>query len=380
MPGSFVIDALDSDHPADTNKSGASVGTNGNFTTQGGLRIFGSLIASGTGTLEISGSSVRIDGNLRTNAALDISGVAISFRRDLWVNNDIAAAGAEIGVTGDLYQTAGHQLSSSLSVGGKKNTQESFSVAPPCACDAASIVDIAAIVADGKAHNHNADLGLGQDATLNMSGTGGLTLDCGRFFFTASTISGAANTIHAHGRTAIFIEGDLDVAGDFGVDVGDEGELDVFVSGNLRLSGSGTVGSTARPAALRFYVAGSDDIDIKGAMVFSANLYAPHARVNVGGADDIYGSLFAHDVEVSGAHDMHYDRAIMDSDGGDKCVPPPEPPPEPPPAPPGCANDSRLLSGPRLRAGELHAGARAALKGTLRPARAPGDRAPLPAT
>ncbi len=83
-------------------------------------------------------------------------------------------------------------------------------------------------------------------------------------------------------------------------------------------------------------MAGTQTIEIKGAPVFAANLYAPRALVDVGGADDIYGAFFAADVEVSGAHDMHYDRAIMRSDGGDRCEPPTPPPP---PEEPGCKSD-----------------------------------------
>lgn len=339
LPGAFAIDAFDSDLPDDHNKSGASIGTNGAFTTSGSLRVRGSLVASGSGKLGVSGTDVQIDGNVRTNAKLDVAGASISFRRDLWVNGDIAVAGL-VSVRGDVYQTPGHTLSPELTIGGSAKSQV-FVVPDPCACAEDQIVDIAAIVADGRAHNHNADLGLPQDATLNMQGTGGVTLDCGRFIFGSSSISGSGNTIHATGRTAVFVDGDLEIAGDFGVDVGSEGELDIFVSGNLKLSGAGTVGSVARPAALRFYVAGSEAIQIKGALVFAANVYAPRALVEIGGADDIYGALFAADVEISGAHEMHYDRAIMTSDGGEKCEPPTPPPPTPPTPPeePGCKGD-----------------------------------------
>ncbi len=79
LPGAFDIDALDSDFPEDHNRSGASIGTNGAFTTYGSLRIRGSLIASGEGTLGIGGTNVQIDGNVRTNADLDVAGASISF-------------------------------------------------------------------------------------------------------------------------------------------------------------------------------------------------------------------------------------------------------------------------------------------------------------
>jgi hypothetical protein len=327
LPGAFTLDALDSDQPNDSNSTGASVGTNGHFTSSGTLTIKGSLLIAGPDTLQLSSTGFRVDGNLRTNSNLTISGSNVSFGRDLWINGDILVAGAATAER-DLYQSSGHSLSSSLTIGGTKHEQP-VRVDPPCPCGDDEILDVAAIVQSGKAQNHNADVGLPPVATL---GTGAsLNLECGRFAFGPSKITGSGNTLVAHGRTAIFVDGDLQITGDFGVDVGTQGELDVFVSGNLVLSGSGTVGSVARPAALRFYVGGAQSIAIAGSMTFAANVYAPRATVTVGGSDDLYGSFFAHEFKVAGSHDLHYDRAILRSDGDEECTPPP--------TPPGCLGD-----------------------------------------
>jgi hypothetical protein len=109
------------------------------------------------------------------------------------------------------------------------------------------------------------------------------------------------------------------------VDLGTEGELDVFVTGNLLLTGAGVVGSRGRPSALRFYVGGSGDIAITGGNLFAANLYAPRSSVFITGVDDIFGSFFVGAYYATGTQRMHYDAAILRSGAGDatSCDTPP---------------------------------------------------------
>jgi hypothetical protein len=250
-------------------------------------------------------------------------GTDISFGRNVSVAGDIGVTG-EASVARNVYQPADSTVSPSLSVGGDV-VERDVMIDEPCPCDEDEILDIDAIVETGKEHNHNEDVGLSQDATLDFVGSGGLELMCGRFYFGPSTVTGSDNVIVAHGRTAIFIDGDLTITGDFGVDLGEEGELDIFVSGNLVMTGSGTVGSTDRPAALRFYVGGEEDIALTGELVFAGNVYAPRAKIVIDGSDDVYGSFFAGDFQVVGTHDMHYDRAILRSDGRLECEDPDPP-------------------------------------------------------
>ena len=309
--GSFAIDALSPRGASQTQgHAAASVGVDGELGATGALDIDGSLIAAGGGPMSIISGDYRIAGNFKTNGDLSVTGGNITFGRDLWVDGDVTAIGVA-SVKGDLHQTPGHSASGMM-IGGQQLT-ETFSVPTPCACADDQILDIAAIVAAGTANSHNRDLGLSDDA-LAFVGSGPIDLECGRFAFPGGNIVGAT-VIRAHGRTALFIDGDLVITGSFGVDLGTSGELDVFVTGDLVLTGAGEVGSQDRPAALRFYVGGSGDIAITGANHFAANLYAPRAAVAVTGADDIYGSFFVGSYFATGAQRMHYDAAILD--GGD---------------------------------------------------------------
>jgi hypothetical protein len=316
--GAFEIDALDSSQgAAPGNQIAASVGINDDLVTTGVLDIRGSLIAASSGLTPITAGSYNIDGNFATNSDLVTTGANITFGRDLWVNGDILSIGLA-NVQGDVYQTPPHTLTG-MTVAGQVLKQD-FTVAEPCACGEDQILDIAAIVAAGKANSHNAELGLDDGNRVDIGIGVPLDLECGRFAFEAAHFVGV-HEIRAHGRTALFIDGDLTITGAFGVDLGSSGELDVFVTGNLLLTGSGDVGTIDRPAALRFYVGGRGDIAITGAHRFAANLYAPRAAVFVTGADDIYGSFFVGSYFVTGAQRMHYDAAILQSGGdGESCT------------------------------------------------------------
>lgn len=300
-------------------QAAASVGINGDLTTAGTMDIHGSLIVAGESPLPITSGHYHVDGNFKTNADLSATGADISFGRDLWVNGAITAIGL-VSVDGDVYQSPGHEGADGLSVGGDLFSQD-FSIPEPCACAEADLLDIDAIVAEGLARSHNAEAGVDAD-DLTQVGSGPLVLECGRFAFPGGSIVGNT-TIEVAGRTALFIDGDLEITGNFGVDLGAEGELDVFVTGNLILTGSAVVGSVERPAALRFYVGGEQDVSITGAMIFAANLYAPRATLIVSGAEHVYGSYFVGDFAAVGVQVMHYDSAVLE-DGEDCDDPPPD--------------------------------------------------------
>jgi hypothetical protein len=314
--GAFAIDALDSSPNADPGRTPmASVGINGALLSAGTLDLRGSLVVAGGGLTPITSGTYNIEGNFETRGDVITTGANITFGRDLWVDGDITAVGFA-SVAGDVHQTPGH-TQTGMTVGGTTLT-ETFTVPDPCACEEHQLLDIAAIVAAGRANSHNAELGLGDDALIRVGLVDALALDCGRFAFAGGFLVGDVR-IEAHGRTALFIDGDLAITGSFGVDLGTEGELDVFVTGNLLLTGAGEVGSIARPAALRFYVGGAGDIAITGANRFAANLYAPRAAVFVTGADDIHGAFFVGTYHATGAQFMHYDAAILRDDGGPGC-------------------------------------------------------------
>lgn len=296
--------------------TGAPVGINETDTTVGYTDIGGTLVIAGTGGVNFGGY-LDVDGDASFGGRVQAAGY-IHVHRDLHADGNVTCVGA-VTVDRDAYLTPGHNLITFPSVGGS-TSHTAFTVAPPCDCAPADIVDIGAIVDYGRAHNDNADVGLMPNALEAVGIDVDIDLPCGRFY--VDDISGLGSiTLHVHGRTALYVGGDVNALGVLEVDLGTEGELDVFIAGNLLSIGLGSWGDRARPAASRLYVAGTEDVTLVGASGFVGNVYAPNARITAIGDTEVYGSLFGGSVTMPGYLSIHYDRAILNVDVD--CPPPP---------------------------------------------------------
>lgn len=297
---------------------GAPVGVNRDYLTGGYADVGGSMVVAGTtgvtfaGYLRVGGDAV-FAGNVSAIGRIDVS-------RDFWILGNVPLT-VMVNVDRDVHQPTGRTLGIAPNVGGS-TIRGSFAVPPPCHCAPAEIVDIASIVATAATINDNASVGLMANELDPVIGIGrDITLPCGRFYLTG--ISGLGDiTLHVDGRTALFIQGDVNALGVFDIDLGPEGELDMFIAGNLLSIGRGSYGDRARPAATRIYVGGTGDVTIIGATGFVGNVYAPRARITAPGATTVYGSLFGNRIDMPGYLDVRYDRAILDVDVD--CPPPTE--------------------------------------------------------
>ncbi|MBW2465251.1 MAG: hypothetical protein JRH11_26620, partial [Deltaproteobacteria bacterium] len=240
--------------------AGAPVGINGDYLTGGYANIGGSFAVSGRGGIDFGGY-LAVGGDGRMGGDIDAIGY-IEIGRDLHVAGNVNLLGL-LSVDRDLYYGGSLPLVPP-DIGGSR-TSRAVTVDPPCACGAGDIVDIAAIVAAGVAENDNADVGLDPTLLASVVGLGvDITLPCGRYYLTSI---GGLGTIDLHipGRTALFVDGDVNALGVFDIDLGPEGELDIFIRGNLLSIGSGSYGDRARPAATRIYVGGTGDVTLVGA-------------------------------------------------------------------------------------------------------------------
>lgn len=310
--------SFDSMVPGSTDDDwGAPVGVNRNYLTGGYADVGGTFVVAGTAGVTFGGY-LRVRGDARFGGNITAVGYIRSYR-DLWVRGNIVLAGV-VTADRDLYAQPSSFIGAVTDVGGSTRRM-SFTVDPPCHCGPSEIVDIASIVATGRTENDNADIGLMPGVLDPVVGLGvDIELPCGRFYLTG--ISGLGDiTLRVNGRTALFVEGDVNALGVFDIDLGPGGELDLFIAGNLTSIGAGSYGDRARPARTRIYVGGSGDVTIIGATGFVGNVYAPHARITAPGATTVYGSLFGREIDMPGYLDVHYDRSILDVDVD--CPPPP---------------------------------------------------------
>lgn len=296
---------------------GGSVGVNGDYVTAGYADVGGSFSVAGAGDIRFGGL-LRAGEDLRLNPAANVAGV-VDVGRDAWLAREVRAFG-RVAIDRDLYTEAGAGFRgiALVDVGGTERTQ-AVTVEAPCACGAGDVIDVAALVAEAERDNDNAAVGLEAD---DWDVSVGLFVDqrlpSGRYF--VSRIGSVGDlTLHVEGKVALFVAEDLLATGAFRVELEPDAELDLFVGGNLVVTGAARFGDRARPSATRVYVGGSGDIALAGYGAFVGNLYAPTANVVIGGYGQIYGSLFAKNVTAAGFVSVGYDESIRDR--GESCPP-----------------------------------------------------------
>ena len=289
--------------------SGAAVGVTGNYPAARSY-IGGSLTVAGTSRL-LNMTDLDVQGDLKLAGRASLwSWVRV--KRDTWLMSPVGYW-AMVRIEGNLNLLAPTGSLNGVGepfLGGMRITT-SFTVDDPCGCGEQRL-DVAEIARLGAERNDNAALSIDRAAFTNLIGTTRLALPCGRFRF--DSIGGPGSLQLAFtGRTAIFVDRDVALP-ELQLLLANDAEVDVFIRGNLSLA-TAKLGDMNRPAALRIYVGGANDIVFAGGEI-GANVYAPNANVTLAVPTGLGGSIYAKNLHTS-AGGIHYDRAILKA--GDKC-------------------------------------------------------------
>jgi hypothetical protein len=309
----LASDARDSSlgEAAEEDRGGAAIGVNGNYSGGEYVRIGGALTVAGTAALASRGG-IDVAGDLRLAAPTSAAG-PIFVGRDAWLLETASSLSlATVGRDAHLGPNGALEARGAVLVGGT-TTHEAFDITPPCACADGELVDVGGIVSEGLDRNDNARLGLELDALSEVARPTELALSCGRFAL-RNIPAEPAITLRVRGRVVLFVDGDVEAGRSFFLELEPGAELDWFIRGNLNVSGEALLGDNARPGATRIYVLGTGDIALPGTARFSANLYAPHARISIGALGDVYGAVFGAAVTSLGALLAHYDRTVLRAD------------------------------------------------------------------
>lgn len=293
---------------------GGGIGANDKHNASGRADVGGDLWVHGpTGVQPAAVHTIKHD--LKVGGPLG-SSAPVTVGADAWVDGNVSTS-SSISIAGTLHVPQSTTIQGGVTSAAVDRAPVAF--APPCDCAPNQIVPIAAIVAaHAGSNNDNAAVGLDANALATPSGPIRLDLPCGEYYFTG------VNTTHpiaivAHGRTAVYIAGDLTSSADIAFAVDSIGELDIFISGALGTSALLAVGSPSTPALSRTYVGSSSGLSLSASSRIGGNLYAANGLVTWSGGSDIYGSLFGGDFKASAATSIHYDRAILHT--GDSCPP-----------------------------------------------------------
>jgi hypothetical protein len=297
---------------------GGSVGINQTYVTAGFTDVGGAFSIAGKESLAFAGY-LKTGGDLRVEGKTMVPGYT-EVGRDLWIADGYTDIGP-LTVHRDLHGSS-PVAAIPLMVKGKK-IPDAVTIAPPCPCEAKDIINVDGLVAEAKTNNDDAKDGI-NPAMLNvLIGNVEVTLPCGKIYF--EQIGGIGNVIfNVTGRVAVFVGGSVANTGNLEFRLSPGAEIDLFISGNLAVTGRAVFGQKDRPAASRIYVGGTGDVFLTGFTEFVGNLYAPQSLVQGIGFENVYGSIFARNFVSPGFANFVYDSAILTV--GDNCDAPPPPP------------------------------------------------------
>jgi len=294
-------DSMDASKPG-MPLAGGSVGTNGDYWSSAPNDIQGALVVGGKFT---SMNSHNVLQNM-TIANTALVGAPATAQSDAYLGAEVTGTPDNLTVSGKMYTPVTTNVNQVKDLGGFSITP--VTVPPPCDCS--DPVDIAGIVAAFKNNNDNlTNMFLPDTFTVSPNVSKDVTLPCGRYYFDGIVVNNPA-TIRLQGRTVLAIDGNINMSGPLTIELADGAELDMFVTGTVFLNNAAKIGLKTSPKSTRIYIAGND-VTMTGQLELAANFYLPNAVFNITNDLEMWGALFAKQINSSGKVRVHYDEGIL---------------------------------------------------------------------
>jgi cytoskeletal protein CcmA (bactofilin family) len=279
----------------------AHVGINGNVSSVGSLKVDGTFTVAGQID---SQASVMIKEDLFVGSSLATWG-HMSVDRDAFVDGDVSGHGqlevaGALSVAGDIAMTGNLKCDDVSSGAG-------IDIQPPCSCDPADLIDVAAEVA---AHRDAQAIELPSGKGQNK-----ITLSEGDYYAASGAIVNGNMRIKIEGAVRLFIEGDIEIVGSGFIELTEGAELDLYLAGGIKKVGNLQVGYPKRPSAsraIRMYIGGDENVelDLHGHTRLEGSIYAPQTDIRYQGNLTIEGALFARNVTGTGHLWVRYDAGL----------------------------------------------------------------------
>lgn len=106
-------------------------------------------------------------------------------------------------------------------------------------------------------------------------------------YYVKDVLLGAGSTLHFSGKATLYVTGRIDLKG--------HAKITAVKPADLKLTMLGT---------------GSMTLEINGSCQIHADIYAPGAALTMHGTGDIYGSLVAKSIDITGNTGLHYDMGL----------------------------------------------------------------------
>lgn len=291
---------------------GASAGVNGRVEVVGQHTFESDLVSyggvTGVGTLSVGGdltSAGAVEGVGQLTVGGDLSASALS------------GVGA-VKVAGTLRCGGEVQSVGSLSSGARG--PYTTPAGPPCACDAAQRLDVAAEIARLREKNDDAAIGLAPA----LKSVGDLTLALGSGQYYLSSFDTVGNTtLTVDGAVALAVDGALEAVGTLRFALTRGSTLDLYLKDGLQGVGDSLFGEGSDPGSVRLYVAGDKALQLVGQQKVVGAIYAPQADLELVGDTSLEGGLFARDVDGVGQLEVKFAAPVVLGPDSPQCQPTP---------------------------------------------------------
>jgi len=203
---------------------------------------------------------------------------------DVCSGKDIVVSGKTI-INGDVMPGFGYATTTNggaLEITGTTTVSNQGVTAPVVTVDEAMLSNDNDTITLTDKGNDPFSSGLNMSLTANDN----LTLQPGLYYFESmSFTSGASLTI--------------------------TGPTEIYLSGDLNVTGTGTINTTLNPADLTIYSTGST-VKMTGDVEFYGSIIAPYAEIELAGTSSYYGAIIGGTVKISGDFEFHVDESLDD--------------------------------------------------------------------
>jgi hypothetical protein len=305
----LVTDSFDSAiAPYAPGGTSGDVGLDGGVQTNAQVHIDGGLIAAGAAGATLH-ADLHVAHDLMVGGPLG-TGVAVTAGGNTQIAGNVDLT--SLAVAGTLTVPAGATINGTVTAG--QTVRAPVSVAPPCACQADQLVDIAAFIAGHANDNQDASIGLAPGQLTGYQGPVSLDLQCG-VYYVGPVHGDGMLSLRITGRVALLVDGDVTLTAPLDVELAtDDAELDLMIGGTLSSGQAVNIGRADHPSRTRVYIAGTNSIQLSGDSQLAANLYAPRAALALSAQATVYGSVFVRRLDQSAPLTIHYDVDVRRAD------------------------------------------------------------------
>ena len=132
----------------------------------------------------------------------------------------------------------------------------------------------------------------------------------------ALSVSGGHNVTLSYPTGGTYYFSSINLSGGSTLTMNTGGQhVDMYVSGQLTVSGGGVLNTGAKPTELNIIGCGTNTTDwtLSGGSGAYYGVYAPNHKVTISGGGDIWGSIIGNILVASGGSAVHYDKALARS-------------------------------------------------------------------